>query len=88
LLIKLIYLLLMYLLIPTGLTSTYFFHSDYGDDEVSTLAAHFTTSLTTAGVQLEEIDTEWALLKKNIHDRYASYFTPNKLIESQNEIVD
>ena len=42
--------------------------SAFGDDELQTLIGHFSPTLQTAGVNLEEAELEWTLMKKEVYD--------------------
>lgn len=41
----------------------------YGDDDIGLICEHYKTVLTSAGVCVDEILTEWTLLKREIFDR-------------------
>lgn len=46
-----------------------FFVLDYGDGDIGLICEHYKTVLTSAGVCVDEILTEWTLLKREIFDR-------------------
>lgn len=42
---------------------------EFGEKEVSILAAHYEPVLEAANVRIEEVDTEWSMLKLEIYAR-------------------
>lgn len=45
-----------------------YFISDFGDQELQVILAHYGNGLQSAGIVLEEVETEWTSLKAAIYD--------------------
>lgn len=43
--------------------------TDFGEKEVSILTSHYKPVLEAANVQIDEVVTEWSMLKSEIYDR-------------------
>lgn len=43
--------------------------TDFGEREVSVLTKHFEAVLENANVKVDEVETEWSMLKLELYDR-------------------
>ena len=48
--------------------------SAFGDEELQVLIGHFSSILQRAGVNSEEAELEWTLLKKEVYDEWVHVF--------------